>query len=152
MLLLQFFSVFHSASFQAHHFLTSIYVLFSENRDIDINNFLEDITPYFLSFPVVSKTQEDTKIIFRWFPNNNLISNAERSPLIVNSKKILEVKVSSSSIKSEEDVKSLSVIPIPKNMNISQRTILPHYHKRKLLPQFSYYPLILLFHSETMKM
>ena len=47
--------------------------------------------------------------IFRRFYNNNLISNAEKSHLIVSTKKNLEIQVSSCSIRNEDSVKFLGV-------------------------------------------
>ena len=64
--------------------------LFFKNSDIGIANYDDDDnTPYaFLSdlHSVIFKLQKTYERIFRWFNNNNLISNAEKSHLIVSSK------------------------------------------------------------------
>ena len=70
--------------------LFNIYVdgLFLENNDIDIANYADDNASYAFSSDldfVIFKLQENTERIFRWFHNNNLISKAEKSNLIVGS-------------------------------------------------------------------
>ena len=79
-----------SISGQAFYFLFSY---FFENSDIDIANYADDIIFHenliLLLFP------KNAEISFNWFHNNNLISNAEKSNLIANSKDNLEVQVSS---------------------------------------------------------
>ena len=94
--------------------LFNIYIcdLFIENSDIDIANYADDNTPYACSSDldsVVFKLQKNTERIFRWFYNNNLISNAEKSHLIVSTKKNLEIQFSSCSIKNEDSVKLLGI-------------------------------------------
>ena len=78
--------------------LFNIYIcdLVIKNSDIDIANCADDNTPYaclsdldFVNF----KLQKNTERIFRWFYNNNLISNAENNHLIVSTKKNLEIQV-----------------------------------------------------------
>ena len=41
---------------------------------------------------VIFKLQKSTERIFKWFRNNNLTSNAEKSQLIVSSKENLEIQ------------------------------------------------------------
>ena len=84
--------------------LFNIYIsdLFLENSDINIANFADDNTPYACSSDldsVILKFQKNTERIFRWFHNNNLISNAGNSHLIVSSKENLKIQVSSCSIR-----------------------------------------------------
>ena len=82
-----------------------IFDLFIENSDIDIANYADDNTPYACSSDldsVIFKLQKNTERIFRWFYNNNLISNAEKSHQIVSTKKNLEIQVSSCSIRNED--------------------------------------------------
>ena len=74
--------------------LFNIYIcdLFFENRDIDIINYAYDNRPYLCSSDldsVIFKLQENAERTFRWIHNNNLLSNAEKSNLIVSSKKNL---------------------------------------------------------------
>ena len=94
--------------------LFNIYIcdLFIENSDIDIDNYADDNTPYACSSDldsVIFKLQKITERIFRWFSNNNLISNAEKSHLIVSTKKNLEIQVSSCSIRNEDSIKLLGI-------------------------------------------
>ena len=75
-------------------FNTYICDLFFENSDADIANHVGDNTPYACSSDldsVIFKFQKNPERSFRWFHSKNLISNAEKSHLIVISKKSLEV-------------------------------------------------------------
>ena len=79
--------------------LFNIYIcdLFLQNSDIDIADYADDNTPYASSSDldsVIFNLQKNTKRIFRWFFNNNLISNAEKSHLIVSTKEILKIQFS----------------------------------------------------------
>ena len=95
-----------------HPFNIYICELYFENSDIDIANYVDDNTSYACSSGldfVIFKLQKNTKRIFRCFHNNNLISNAEKSHLIVSSKGILKIQVSSCSIRNEDSVKLLGI-------------------------------------------
>ena len=75
--------------------LFNIYIcgLFLENSDIDIANYANDKTPYACSSnldSVIFILQKNNEKNFRRFYNNNLISNAEKSLLILSSKENLE--------------------------------------------------------------
>ena len=160
-------------------FLFNIYIcdLFIENGDIDIANYADDNTPYACSSDldsVIFKLQKNTERTFRWFYNNNLISNAEKSHLIVSTKKNLEIQVASCSIKNEDSVKLLGIhlnndlnfdyhvnqlckkaskklhtlARIAKYMDINKRRMLM---KAFVSSQFSYCPLIWMFHSRKME-
>ena len=101
--------------------LFNIYIcdLFIENSDIDIANHGDDNTPYACSSDldfVIFKLPKNTERVFRWSYNNNLISNAEKSHLIVSTKKNLEIQVSSCSIRNEDSVKLL-VIHLNNDLN-----------------------------------
>ena len=92
---------------------------FLENSDIDIANYADDSTPYACSSDldsVIFRLQKNTEKFFRWFYNNNLISNAEKIHLILSAKKNLEIKGSSYSIRNEDTVKLLG-IHIDNNLN-----------------------------------
>ena len=94
--------------------LFNIYIcdLFIENSDIDIANYADDDIPYACSSDhdsVIFKLQKNTDRIFTWFYNNNSVSNAEKSHLIVSTKKNLEIQVSSCSIRNEGSVKFLGI-------------------------------------------
>ena len=146
--------------------LFNIYIcdLFIENGDIDIANYADDNTPYACSSDldsVIFKLQKNTEKFFRWFYNNNLISNAEKSHLIVSTKKNLEIQVSSCSIKNEGSAKLLGIhlnndlnfdyhalARIAKYMDINKRRMLM---KAFVSSQFSYCPLIWMFHSRKME-
>ena len=142
--------------------LFNIYIcdLFIENSDIDIANYADDNTPYACSSDLDSvtfKLQKNTEKFFRWLYNNNLMSNAEKSHLIVSTKKNLEIQVSSCSIKNEGSAKLLGIhlnndlnfdyhalARIAKYMDINKRRMLM---KAFVSSQFSYCPLIWMFHS-----
>ena len=86
--------------------------LFFENNYIDIANYADDNTPYACSSDidsVILKLQKITERIFTWFHNNNLISNHEKSHLIVSAKENLEIQVSSCSIRNADSVKLLGI-------------------------------------------
>ena len=78
---------------------------------------------------VIFKLQKNTKRIFRWFHNNNLISNAEKSHLIMSSKENLEIQVSNCSIRNEDSVQLLG-IHIDNNLNFD-------YHVNQLCKKAS---------------
>ena len=155
--------------------LFNIYIcdLFIEISDIDIANYADDNKPSACSSDhdsVIFKIQKNTERIFRWFYNNNLISNAGKSHLIVCTKKNLEIQVSSCSIRNEGSVKLLCIhlnndlnfdyhvnqlckkaskklhalARIAKYMDINKRRMLM---KAFVSFQFSYCPLIWTFHS-----
>ena len=153
--------------------LFNIYIcdLFIENSDIDIANYADDNTPYACSSDldsVIFKLKKNTERIFRWFYNNNLISNAEKSHLIVSIKK-------NCSIRNEDSAKLLGIhfnndlnfdyhvnqlckkaskklhalARIAKYMDINKRRMLM---KAFVSSQFSYRLLIWMFHSRKMKL
>ena len=159
--------------------LFNIYIcdLFIENSDIDIANYADVSTPYACSSyldSAIFKLQKNTERIFRCFYNNNLISNARKSHLIVSTKKNLEIQVSSFSIRNEDSVKLLGIhlsndlnlgyhvnqlckkaskklhalARIAKYMDINKRRILM---KAFVSSQFSCCPLIWMFHSRKME-
>ena len=157
--------------------LFNIYVcdLFLEDSDIDIANYADDNTPYACSSDldsVIFKPQENTERIFRWFYNNNLISNAEKSNLIVSTKNNLEIQISSCFIRDEGNVKLLG-IHFKNNLNFDYHDnfdnqlckrasknlarIAKYVDKWRMLmkafvsSQLSYCPLIWMFHSRKME-
>ena len=102
--------------------------LFLENNDIDIANYVDGNTLCACSSDldsVIFKFQKNTENFFRWFHNNNVISNAEKSHLFVHSKENLEIQVSSCSIRNE-----LLVIHINDNLNFD-------YHVNQLCKKAS---------------
>ena len=158
-------------------FNISICDLFLENSDIDIANYVDDNAPYACSSDLDSvtfKLQKNTERIFRWFYNNNLISNAEKSHLIVSTKNNLEIQLSSCSIRNEDSVKLLGIhfnnnlnfdyhvnqlckkaskklhalARIAKYMNINKRRMLM---KAFVFSHFSYCSLVWMFHSRKME-
>ena len=159
--------------------LFNIYIcdLFIENSDIDIANYADNNTPYACSSDldsVIFKLQKNTEKFFRWFYNNNLISNAEKCNLIASTKKNLEIQVSSCLIRNADSVKLLGIhlnndlnfdyhviqlckkaskelhalARIAKYIDINKRRMLM---KAFVFSQFSYCPLIWMFHSRKME-
>ena len=176
------YSAFAESLFGVHQgsilgpLLFNIYIcdLFIENSDIDTANYADNNTPYVCSSDldsVIFKLQKNTERIFKWFYNNNLISNTEKSHLILSTKKNLEIQVSSCSIKNEDRVKLLGIhlnndlnfdyhvnklckkaskklhalARIAKYMDINKRRMLM---KAFVSSQFSYCLLIWMFHIE----
>ena len=158
-------------------FNISICDLFLENSDIDIANYVDDNAPYAYSSDLDSvtfKLQKNTERIFRWFYHNNLISNAEKSHLIVSTKNNLEIQLSSCSIRNEDSVKLLGIhfnnnlnfdyhvnqlckkaskklhalARIAKYMNINKRRMLM---KAFVFSHFSYCSLVWMFNSRKME-
>ena len=117
-------------------FLFNIYIcdLFIENSDIDIANYADDNTPYACSsdlHSVIFKLQKNTERIFRWFYKSNLISNAEKSHLLVSTKKNLEIQVSSCSIRNEDSVKLLG-IHLNNDLNFDHHVMSINYVRRQV--------------------
>ena len=82
------------------------------NIYIDTANYADDNTPYACSSHLCSvkfKLQKNNERIFRWLYNNNLISNTEKSDLIVSTNKHLEIQISSCSIRNKDSVKLLGI-------------------------------------------
>ena len=159
--------------------LFNIYIcdLFIENSDIDITSYADDNTPYACSSDldsVIFKLQKNTERIFRWFYSNNLISNAEKSHLIVSTKKNLEIQVSSCSRRNEDSVKLLGIhlnndLNLDYHINqlckkaskklhaLARIATYMDINKRRMLmkafvsSQFSHCPLIRIFHSRKME-
>ena len=108
--LLRFFLVYLRLLYWDHFFLTfTLCDLFLENSDIDIANYADNYSTSSNLDSVIFKLQKSNERIFRWFHNNNLISNAEKSHLIVSSKENLEIQVSGCSLRNEGSVKLLGV-------------------------------------------
>ena len=94
--------------------------IFLENSDIDIAIYADDNGLYACSSNLdtaIFKHQKNIERSFRWFDNNNLISNAEKSHLFVSSKENLEIQASNCSIRNENGVKLLE-IHINNNLNL----------------------------------
>ena len=72
---------------------------------------------------------KNTESIFKWLHNNSLISNAEKSHIIVSSKENLEIQVSNCYIRNEDSVKLLG-IPVNNNLNFD-------YHANQLCKKAS---------------
>ena len=72
---------------------------------------------------------KNTESIFKWLHNISLISNAEKSHIIVSSKENLEIQVSNCYIRNEDSVKLLG-IPINNNLNFD-------YHANQLCKKTS---------------
>ena len=142
--------------------LFNIYIcdLFIENSDTDIANYADDNTPYTCSSDldsIIFKLQKNTERIFRWFYNNNLISNAETSHLIVSTKKKplgihlnngLDFDYHVNQLCKKASKKLRALARIAKYIDINKRRILM---KAFVFLQFSYCPLIWMFHSRKME-
>ena len=78
--------------------LFSIYIcdLFFENSDTDITNYAASYACSSDLDSIIFKLQKNSERIFRWFYNNNLLSNTEKSHLIGSSKENLEIQAQAS--------------------------------------------------------
>ena len=162
--------------------LFNIYIcdLFFENSYITLIHYIiiaDDSTPYACSSDldsVIFKLQKNIEIIFGWFHNNNLISNAKKCHLIVSFKENLDIQVSSCFIRNEDNVKLLGM-HINNNLNydyhvnqlrkktskklhaLARNATYMVIKKRRMLmkafvsSQFSYCPQIWMFDSRKMR-
>ena len=159
--------------------LFNIYIcgLFFDTEDLDIASFADDNTPYTCSpelQSVLDKLQEGTVRIFKWFIANRLKSNADKCHLLASTDSSVNINVSNITIKNENRVKLLGV-HIDRDLNfdfhveklckaaskkLHALTRICRYmetNKRRMLmkafiiSQFTYCPLIWMFHSKAME-
>ena len=144
---------------------------------MELASFADDNTPYTCSQElqsVLNKLQEGTKHIFNWFLANRLKSNADKCHLLTSSDSSVDINVSNVTIKNETRVKLLGVhidndlnfdFHVEKLCNMASKKLhalmrvckYMETNKRRMLmkafivSQFSYCPLIWMFHSKTME-
>ena len=158
-------------------FLFNIYIcdLFIQINNIEFAGYADDNTPYTSSSEIntVLKSLESVSSkMFKWFSSNHLKANADKCHLITNFKSPVKIDISGSTLIGEDRVKLLGV-DIDGNLNFDyhvnklcnkaskkchalarvckymtiekKRTLMNAFIKS----QFSYCPLIWMFHSRT---
>ena len=159
--------------------LFNIYIcdLFFGIGDLDIASYADDNTPYTFSSELdvaLKKLRSYTIKIFEWFHNNRLKSNAGKCNLITSSTSPVEIQIENTIISSVKRVKLLGVhidgrldfdyhvnqickkaskkihalSRVCKYMDQNKRRMLM---KAFIISQFSYCPLVWMFHSRNTK-
>ena len=147
--------------------------LFLECEDDNISSYADDTTPYSCAqdiSSVISELQRITKKFFDWCRNNHMKANPEKCHVILSSNTQREIRFANASIASSPSEKLLGItldseLKFEEHINKTCKTVnkkLNALHrignqmsldKQKMLlrafieSQFSYYPLIWMFHS-----
>ena len=150
--------------------------LFLECDDDNITSYADDTTPYSCAqdiSSVISELQRITKKFFDWCRNNHMKANPEKCHVILSSNTQREIRFANASIASSPSEKLLGITldselkfeeHINKICNIVNKKLNALHRigshmsldKRKMLlrafieSQFSYCPLIWMFHSRTL--
>ena len=151
--------------------------LFYDIDDLDFASFADDNTPYSCLSDMISvlgQLKGGIDKIFDWFKKNFLKGNADKCHLITSSKTPVGIEMANMTIMSEEKVKLLGIhidnrlnfdyhisqlckkagkklhalTRVFKYMDISQRKLIANAF---IMSQFSYCPLIWMFHSRAME-
>ena len=157
-------------------FNTYICDLFFEVRDLEYASFADDTTPYSClpeMIPILGKLGKGIRSMFDWFSENFLKSNADKCHLIASSKVPVDIQISDIKVTSESRVKILG-IHIDSRLNFGYHVsqlckkaseklhalarIFEYVESSKhrvlvnsfITSQFSYCPLIWMFHSRRM--
>ena len=154
-----------------------IYDLIFGIGGLDIANYTDDNTPYIFSSELdmaLKKLRSYTIKIFKWFHDNRVKSNPGKCTLITNSTSLVEIKIENTIISSVKRVKLLGVhidgrldfdyhvnqickkaskkihalSRVCKYMDQNKRRMLM---KAFIISQFSYCPLVWMFHSRNTK-
>ena len=86
--------------------------LFFILNDVDIASYADDNTPYVIADDIngaIASLEQTSKILFEWFENNLLKSNADKCRLLVNPSDAVNLRVSEYDIKNSECEKLLGV-------------------------------------------
>ena len=95
-----------------HIYLTLIYVIFFEVRDLEYASFADDTTPCIClpeMIPILEKLKKGIQSMFDWFPENFLKANADKCHLITSSKVPVDIQISNIKVNSESRVKLLGI-------------------------------------------
>ena len=159
--------------------LFNIYIcdmFFETPKNIDFAGYADDNTPYTCSSnieEVLENLQGALEQLFQWFSANHLVANAGKCHLLTSSKITNNIAISNTNVSSEQKVKLLGInLESRLNFDYHVNTLLnkanKKYHalarvcnymntnKRRVLmkafitSQFSYCPLVWMFHSRTM--
>ena len=147
--------------------------LFFGNIQIDIANYADDTTPYAYDFQaktVISALEENVNNLFDWFSDNYMKANADKCHLLTNISENASLSIKNENISNSLNKKLLGIrfknnfcfddhvaylckkasqklnalARIAHFMNINQRRLIM---KAFICSQFSYCPLIWMFHS-----
>ena len=159
--------------------LFNIYIcdmFFETPKTIDFAGYADDNTPYTYSKnleKVLENLQGALEKLFQWFSENYLLANAEKCHLLTSSKTPQDITIFNTKIPSKENVKLLGInLEGRLNFDLHVSTLLKkaskkchalarvcnymNTKKRRILmnafikSQFSYCPLVWMFHSRTM--
>ena len=148
-------------------------MFFETPKNIYFAGYADDNTPYTYSSnieEVLINLEGSLGKLFKWFSENHLVANAGKCHLLTSSKTPVEIKISNKEIPNEQKVKLLGInIEGRLNFDFHVNTLLSKankkYHalarvcnymdtkKRQMLvnafiiSQFSYCPLVWMFHS-----
>jgi len=159
--------------------LFNIYIcdLFFKDVNLDIASYADDTTPYTCApdlSTILDNLQRGVEEIFEWFLENRLKANADKCHLLLSSNDSVKIEIGNCPINNIDRVKLLGVhiegrlnfdfhvsqlckkasqklhalARICKYMDTNKRRILM---KSFITSQFSYCPLIWMFHSKTME-
>ena len=166
-------------SWDHFYFLCNTYIcdLVFEVRDLEYASFADDTTPYTCisgMIHILGKLEKGIQNMFNWFSENFLEANADKCNLIASSKVLVNIQISNIKVTSESRVKLLG-IHIDNRLNfdchVSQlckkaskklnalARIFKYVETSKhrvlvnsfITSQFSYCPLIWMFHSRRME-
>ena len=151
-------------------------MFFETPENIDFAGYADDNTPYTYSSKiehVLTNLQGASEKLFSWFSANHLVANAGKCHLLTSSNLPVDIRITNTKISNVERVKLLGVnIEGRLNFDYHVNTLLKKankkYHalarvcnymdtkKRRVLmkafitSQFSYCPLVWMFHSRTL--
>ena len=159
--------------------LFNIYIcdLFFEDINLDVANYADDTTPYSSGSDfntILNNLQKGVEKIFEWFLENRLKANADKCHLLLSSKDHAKIEIANYPVYNIDRVKLLGVhtegklnfdfhvsqlckkasqklhalARICKYMDTNKRRMLM---KSFITSQFSYCPLIWMFHSRTIE-
>ena len=175
--ILKLYMEFHKGQFWVPYFLISISATyFFDIIECDIASYADDNTPYNFDFNldnVISNLEKSTNSLLNWFRENHMKANADKCHLLVSSDERCTAKIEDFSIKNSTKEKLLGVkfdsnlsfethvtsLCKKANQKLHACARISHYldlnERRNLMKafitsQFSYFPLIWMFHSRNL--
>ena len=151
--------------------------MFFEKYDSDIASYADDNTPHTYDsdlFTVLSKLKNCTDNLFTWFKENHMKPNGDKCHLLVTTEKSVSINIDGNNVESKKEQKLLGIkfgsslsfkghiASLCKKASQKLHALARIFHymdfpKRKVLmkafittSQFSYFPLIWMFHSRTL--
>ena len=141
--------------------------IFFDITEFDIASYADDNTPYNFHFSldnVISNLEKSTNSLLNWFRENHMKDNADKCHLLVSSNESCEAKIEDFTIKNSTEEKLLGVkfdsnLCKKASQKLHALARISHYkdlNKRRdlmkafITSQFSYCPLIWMFHSRSL--